>query len=170
MLYRYRLWCLQHEKDRLRGIYAKAIKGARKQKKPAPDIDKLRGEEALEVDLVSDQIAALHNRYLIERAETLDIPVPEFTDADDITGISKKWMASEITGRYRLTDAVRHDLRTQIESAEKIGRERLTWWVPIIFGLVSSLIALVSVSQKSHPAPVVVQIVSPATHAGKNSK
>jgi len=143
--YAFRLWRLQRSKRQIRNAYAKDLKQARAQKESQDKLDELIHNEMSETDYVSDEIASLHSNRLIQRADSLDVPTPDFEPGDGLT-----WSRSDTTGRYYLSDNARHELRTLLDAANKSRREALIWWVPIIFGLIGAITGLASVFKSSH--------------------
>lgn len=149
-IYKFRIWKLLRDKRSIEKKFGKKIKTARTKKASEDAIDRLIEDERFESDLISDEIQSLHSRYLTRQASVLDIPIPKFTK----TGPGyEKWTQSEVTGRYRLSNEARHDLRALVEAAAKAKRESWTWWVPIIFGLIGAITGLMAVWEKAHPAP-----------------
>jgi hypothetical protein len=72
-------------------------------------------------------------------AEKYDLePPPRESDGAD-------WTEDSRYGEWYLTSAGRTQLRAAIRGEQRDRRERLTWWVPIIFGFIGTLTGLASI-------------------------
>jgi hypothetical protein len=141
----FRLGRLQRSKRQIKAAFAQELKRARSKKEPQDKLDQISHNEMFETDYVSDEIAALHSDRLLQQADYLDIPVPDFEPGDGLT-----WDRSDMTGRYYLSHDARHKLRSLVDAANKSRREALIWWVPIIFGLIGAITGLASVFKSGH--------------------
>jgi hypothetical protein len=146
--YAFQIWRLERQKNRLRRRYGAEISSARARKARQDEIEQIMILEMHEVDEVLDGISFCHSVYLRLQAERLDIPVPQFVAGGGLG--SENWTQSEFTGKYRLSDHARHVLREKIALAMKEQREKWTWWIPIIFGLIGSLTGFLSVMRSGH--------------------
>lgn len=132
---------LQHKKGKSRKFYKKKIDKARKENKSSNEIESLIHEDMHIRDLIDDDIAQLQNRILIRQAEKFLIATPTYNTKDG------NWEQSDITGRYRLSQATMSNLKDDIRQERKDRRERWQGWLTALTGIIGALIGLLSVLQ-----------------------
>ena len=101
-------------------------------------IHMLGSEYAEEYWILEDKHRYVTTRYLVKRANRLQVPVPERTE-------NGEWIESQYhPGRYHLAPDALHKLRSDVRSE---FRARLDWWivgVSLAIGLLGAATAFVS--------------------------
>ena len=106
--YQWNLRKIQRQRVKTLSAYKKARGKAKSEGKPQYEIEELVHEELFEIRLIDDEIESLESGYLIERAQKLILPIPEFSDSDG------SWKQSEMNRRYRLSKKAMVDLRSAV--------------------------------------------------------
>lgn len=139
LLYRRTLRKFQRRRAKTLAAYREDRAKAEKEKKPRDDIEAIIASERHEIEMIDDEIESLESRNLIEAAQALLLPLPEYSKD------SSEWEQSGFTGRYRLSLAAMVKLRAQIRKERKERREGAIAWITAITGLIGVLIGLLSV-------------------------
>jgi hypothetical protein len=137
--YRYKLFRLQIERRRTRRFYSNEHRKAKQQKKDREELQDIGFVEQHFVEIVDDKIAQLQSAHLESKAESLFLPVPEFSLESD------KWEKSDVSGRYRLSRTAMLELRSAIRAERKESSELARSWLTGLRGLVGVLIGLLAV-------------------------
>lgn len=142
--YRWRLWRLQSNWDDLSTKYREDAAVLKKERK-LDDAQQLDNEEFQEYQLHRDAVDALQTRYLVEKAERLDIPIPEFLHGPSQPGEVDAWKKSSINYQFHLTVKARAELRALIRKEKNERTETAFKWVPAVTGLIGALIGLLAI-------------------------
>ena len=102
------------------------------------EYDSLVSEYLFEVDNFEDEIRKLESRFLIRQARRYLIPVPPAEEGES-------WEKSERSGRLRLKLEAMRELRMAIHDEPRQRLEPVKLWIPLLTGVIGSLIGLVSV-------------------------
>ena len=130
---------LQRQKIKTSKHYRTLHDQAQKQKKKEDELQNIISEEMHNLDLIDDDIAKLHTRYLLQQAERYLIPKPEFNTEGGA------WEESRIDARFQLTPTARSELKAAVRQEKKERREHWQSWLVLIVGLVGALTGLFSV-------------------------
>jgi hypothetical protein len=142
LTYGYQLRRLQSRKRRTEAIYRKAIEDARASKQTVEQVRSIDSEEMFETAILDDEIAALQTKFLVKAAERTLLPVPTF----DVDG--PEWQEASTTGRWHLSVEARAALRRNLRVESKERWELWYRWIPLVTGLLGTLIGLVSVFKR----------------------
>ncbi len=99
---------MQRQRVTTLSAYSKARDKAKSEGKPQNEIEELVHNEMFEVRLIDDEIESLESGYLIERADKLILPIPEFSGTDG------SWKQSDMNERYRLSKKAMVNLRSAV--------------------------------------------------------
>ncbi len=136
-----RLWRLEADLNRLTAQHQAAVKASIKEKKSGDEIDGLRYGGDFEIDDTAEVISELRTQQLLRKAKKYDLIIPDHGD-------ERFWTQGGIYGEWLLTPRGRNHLRANVIQAQKDWRDGLTWWVPLVFGLIGALTGLTSILLK----------------------
>ena len=130
---------LQRRKEKILASYKRDKDRAARDKKPRDEIENIDRDAMFESDLMDDEIESLASRYLIQSAQSLLLPIPEYSRDGDA------WVESKITGRFRLTRTAMSTLRSKIRIERKERRESSMLWIAALTGVLGVLTGLIAV-------------------------
>lgn len=130
---------LQRNKRKVLAGFKRDKERAETDKKSREEIENIDHLAMSLSDLLDDDIESLASRYLIQSAQRLLLPIPEFSQDSDA------WTRSQHTGRYRLTTSAMATLRSQIRMERKERRESAMLWIAALTGVLGALTGLVAV-------------------------
>ena len=139
LLFKFGLWKLQNDKEKIRKYYKKQINKARKENKSRDEIERVIGDHIANNDFIDDDIAETQHRLLERQAEKYLIPTPKRITKDGT------WKQSEITGQWRLSQEAISKLKDTIRQERKDRREYWQSWLALLTGFIGTLIGLLSV-------------------------
>ena len=128
---------LQRKRENSARFYQRCIREAKEQKKSEENIKNLVYENMAIDDRYQDGIEDLQHRWLVQEAERLLITTPK-----DIKNDDPDWKQSELTDRWRFSDAKRDELRREIREEKQFRSEKYFRWIMILTGLITALAGL----------------------------
>ena len=138
--YRWQLHLFEEKNVTLGNGYEKVITKAKERK----EIDLLRQEELVEYCQIDFEVDQFISRYLIVKAKSLIIPIPDFRG-------SKIWKYTNEKTRSRhliLTDKGISELRAAIRKEKRERREPYVIWISLVIGLIAATTGLLAVILK----------------------
>jgi hypothetical protein len=105
----------------------------------------VRESESFDLEMIDDEILGLHSRYLVSKAVKRILPIPPFSEEDDI------WERSNFTGKHHLTEKGIREVRGIIRNEKKERMELLSYWYPwigVLFGLIGAITGLIAVIKR----------------------
>ena len=137
--YWWKLRRLQRKKGKILAGYKRDKEKAKRDKKAREEIESIDHSAMFESDLKDDEIESLASRNLIQTAQRLLLPIPEYSRDSDA------WKESRLTGRIRLTRSAMATLRSKIRTERKERRESAMLWIAAITGMLGALTGLLAV-------------------------
>lgn len=137
--YWWKLRRLQRKKEKILASYKRDKEKAERDKKAREQIENIDHDAMFESDLMDDEINSLASRHLIQSAQRLLLPIPEYSPDSDA------WKQSRLTGRIRLTRSAMATLRSGIRVERKERRESAMLWIAALTGALGALTGLLAV-------------------------
>ena len=137
LLYKYRLWKLQRDKGRARGLYRSRIAVAKKKGMPQEEINSLISDELFHVEELDDRIVRMQVQFLSGQAEKYLIPIPRFNKEDG------SWELHRRMGHWRWSQDTILRMKAAIRDEHKYRREYWQSWVTLSVGVIGALTGLV---------------------------
>lgn len=137
--YWWKLRRLQREKGKILAGYKLDKEKAEREKKAKKEVEHIEQNAMFESDLMDDEIESLASRYLIQLAQRLLLPIPEYSRD------TNAWKQSRLTGRIRLTRSSMAALRSRIRTERKERRESAMLWIAALTGVLGALTGLLAV-------------------------
>ena len=94
---------------------------------------------------VQEEVEGIQTRRLLRRARRYYIVAPEITRTSKAHPVDENWTRGWASGTWYLKPAAVASIQRQIEEAKSRRREAWAVWAKILGGLMTGLIALVSV-------------------------
>jgi hypothetical protein len=135
----FQIWRLRSQQGKWGAQRAAAVRKAVKEKRPAKEIEDLEHKWDFDFEDNTELIDEILSRQIFRAAKKCDLPLPPREED------SQYWNRGHIYGSWSLTREGRTLARFDIHQAEQAQRERWTWWVPLVFGLIGSLTGLASI-------------------------
>lgn len=116
--YRRDLWLISKERKRIRRRYARIYRQAVRNKRGSDELFAITAEQFEELARLDDQRSETDSIYLVQRANAVRIPTPDYVE-------QCAWKISHRTGMRRLNE----DAVARLESAiRKEKQDRLQLW------------------------------------------
>jgi hypothetical protein len=138
--FRWGLWRAQKRLRWASKAYVDDIRGARAKQSGWQEIEKIKGMQVAEEELIQEEIRSLQTRRLLSAAQKLLVPYPD-----------EGWVEGKTVNRY-LTVTGMNDFRARIRAEKKARWELVVMWMPAvagITGLVGAVTGLVAVLWKT---------------------
>jgi len=139
--YRIALYKLNRKRQKKGEVISKYVEEARRTGGETK-AQEVYESERFDLDMIDHEIQYLQTRYLINKARKNFLDVPPFSEESDL------WEHSPFTRKYQLTEKGITQIRNTIRGYEKERREKVAFYVNILFGLLGLLIGLIAVIKR----------------------
>ena len=144
---RLKIWKLNRQRRKLEKE-SRRVRAESLAKKDDRIYEDWHAEHRWEFELVDATIKGAISRDLVNEAENLYLPTPDY-------GAGERW-EQQLDGSYALTPEAMTELRAAIRKERRERREVIEWWVKVVggaigilTGLVGALIGLIAIWKKS---------------------
>lgn len=141
--YKLRLYKLNRRERKLRAAYIRVVDDARKNGGWEAE-QEARSTEAVDLEMVQDEIDHIISWHLISKANQMFIAIPEFSAGEK----NSHWEQSRFTGSWRLNPEARATVYQAVKKERKESWELMALIIGAVTGLIGVIIGLVSVVRK----------------------
>ncbi len=145
MSYKIALYKLNSQKKKTKEKYLKEIEETRKTGNQ-DKIEKVKYNASSELGLLDDEISELITDRLISRAQRVYVPIPKkpIPEEGEMHPENEHWEQNEL-GNWHLKTKGISEVRNLIRQEEKERREKIAFWISILFGLIGAFTGLIAI-------------------------
>lgn len=148
--YKIALHKLNSRRKKTKEKYSKEIEETRKTGN-RDKIEEVKYYASSELGMLDDEISELITDRLISRAQKLYVPIPKkpIPEAGEVRPENEHWEQNEL-GNWHLKTKGIAEIRNLIRQEEKESREKIAFWISIIFGLIGAFTGLIAIIKSGH--------------------